>query len=362
MGVACGAVNRQWLGSGISADVDARDRHRIIALMDCVTALERFSRRLDWRRIARTYDCAVLVAISASVLLVASCGGGEAPDEAPDTVSPGFPVTAERADGGTLTFDRPPQRIVSLSPGLTEILFAIGVGDQIIAVDSGSDFPGETEGKTKIDATTPDMETLTGLEPDLVITMGGPVDVVQSLDQLGLQVLWLETPDSFGGILDQIDVLGEITGRIEESDSLVDDMDSRVLTIFDKVGATAGPRIYHELDDQLVTASSDTFTGELYLILNATNVTDIVDETQRPYPQLTLGAIVEADPEVIILAYSGASPESIEARPGWQSISAVQNDRIYAVDPDIVNRPGPRLVEGLETLANLLHPDLFPEP
>ncbi len=333
-----------------------------MASMDCTPPSEIPSRPLGWLRMARITGRVALVAIPAVALLAASCGGGQPPDQATDIVPLGFPITVERADGRVITFDRPPQRIVSLSPGHTEVLFAIGAGDQVVAVDTESDFPSQTEGKTKFDATSPDIDALDRLEPDLVVIMGGPEEVVRSLDQLGLQVLWLETPDSFGSILDQIDVLGEITGRIEQSDLLVDEMDGRALALFAEVGATAGPRIYHEIDDQLVTASSDTFTGELYLILNATNITDIVDETLQPYPQLTLGAIVEADPEVIIIAYSGASPESIKTRPGWQGVSAVRDDRIYAVDPDIVNRPGPRLVEGLETLANLLHPDLFPEP
>ena len=109
----------------------------------------------------------------------------------------------------------------------------------------------------------------------------------------------------------------------------------------------------------MTTASSSTFIGELYLILNGIS---IADDPEEPYPQLALDAIVQADPEVIIVAHAGASPESVKARPGWHNISAVKNDRVYAVDPDTVNRPGPRLVDGLETLAKLLHPDLFPEP
>ena len=326
-----------------------------MALMDCVTDSGMLSRRLDWLNLARMGERAAFVAIQAVVALAVSCGGGQGPEGIPL----GFPVTVERADGGTLTFGVPPQRIVSLSPGHTEILFAIGVGDQIIAVDSGSDFPNETEGKTKIDLTTPDEETLTGLAPDLVIIMDGPVDAVRSLDQLGLPVLWLERPDSLSAVFDQIDVLGEVTGRIDQSDLLIDEMDGRFLAVLEEVGATVGPSVYHELDDDLRTVSPDTFTAEMYLILNATTVTD---DAQQPSSQLTIGEIVEADPEVIIVAHGGASPESIEARPGWQGISAVRENRVYAIDPGIVNRPGPRLADGLETLANLLHPDLFPEP
>ena len=328
-----------------------------MATMDCTPPSEIPSRPLAWLRMARISARVALVGIPAVALLAASCGGGQAPDQASDIVPLGFPVTVERADGRELTFDSPALRIVSLSPGHTEVLFAIGAGDQVIAVDTQSNFPQETEGKTKFDAISPDVEAVDGLNPDLVVVMAGPDDVVQSLDQRGLQVLWLELPDSLGSLFDQIDLLGEITGHREQSDSLVDEMDIRALAVLDKVGATAGPSVYHELDDELKTASSDTFTGELYLILNATN---IAGHPQQPYPMLTLDAIVEADPEVIILAHSGASPESVNARPGWQGISAVKDDRIYALDPDTVNRPGPRLVDGLEALAGLLHPDLFP--
>ncbi len=295
------------------------------------------------------------IAIPAAALLAAACGGGQPPD----TGQPGFPISVERADGRELTFDKPPERIVSLSPGHTEILFAIGAGDEIVAVDTQSDFPPETETKMKFEAMSPDVDALDELQPDLIVLMAGPDAVVEALDQRGLQLLWLERPDSFVSLFDQIDLLGEITGRVEQSDSLVDAMDERALEFFDEVGATPGPRVYHELDNDLTTASFDTLIGELYIILNAT---PIANDPERPFPQLTLDAIIEADPEVIIVAHSGASPESIKARPGWQDISAVKDDRVYAVDPDIVNRPGPRLVDGLETLARLLHPDLFGEP
>ncbi len=322
--------------------------------MDCAPSDSLPPPELTWT--ARISQRVAFVAMPAVALVVASCGGGQGPEIVPF----GLPVTVERSDGKELTFEKPPQRIVSLSPGHTEILFAIGAGDQVIAVDTHSDFPRETEEKTKIDAMSSDLEALEGLDPDLVVVMAGPEAVVQSLDEQGLQVLWLEVPDSESALLDQVDLLGEITAHIDESDSLVDSIDSRFISVLGRVGATAGPRVYHELDNELTTASSSTtFIGELYLVLNGTS---IAHDPEQPYPQLTLDAIVEADPEVIILAHSDSSPESVKARPGWQDISAVKNDRVYSVDPDIVNRPGPRLVDGLETLARLLHPDLFPEP
>ncbi len=296
-----------------------------------------------------------LVAVAVGAILAVSCGGGGGGGGGETAI--GFPVTVARSDGRELTFERPPSRIVSLSPGHTEILYAIGAGDQVIAVDSGSDFPAEAVAKATLDAEAPDLEEIAGLEPDLVVLMSAPQELARSLDQRALPVLSLAVPDSLSTLLDQIDLLGQITGHIEGSDSLVDSMDGRIQVIFDKVGSAAGPRVFHELDDALTTVSSSTFISELYLVLNASN---IADRPEEPYPRLTLEAIIEADPEVIILAHAGASPDSVKARLGWEGISAVKNNRVYALDPDILNRPGPRVVDGLEALARLLHPDLFP--
>jgi len=302
-------------------------------------------------------EWAALVAVPLAALLAAACGGGGSPPE--EEVPLYFPLTVERADGKELTFERPARRIVSLSPGHTEVLFAIGAGDQVVAVDTESDFPEEAAAKTEFDATSPDLEALEGLDPDLVVVMDGPEEVVQALDQRGLTVLWLELPSFIQDLFTQIDILGEVTAHREQSDSLVDEMDGRVVAILDKVGATEGPRVYHELDDELTSVSLDTFIGELYQILNAEN---IAGRSEGPLLQLTQDDISAGDPEVIIVAHSGATPESVKDRPGWQNIAAVKNDRVYAVDPDIVNRPGPRLVDGLETLAKLLLPNLFPQP
>lgn len=308
------------------------------------TALLRFLKPLTARRQA------TLLAISVALLL-AACGGGGAPE------SSGFPVTIQRPDGKQLTFVRRPERIVSLSPGHTEVLFAIGAGDQIVAVDSESDFPADAQRKAKLDATDLNAKAIIDFNPDLLVIMDGPQELVRFLDDRGLQVLALETPEEFADLLNHIDLLGQVTGHVPQSDALVDSIDKRVLAMLDKTAAVSGPRVYHELDDQLTSISDTTFTGELYLILNAQN---IVGRSEEPRPRLTLDSIVQADPEVIIVAHSGATPESVEARSGWEAISAIKNDRVYAVDPDIVNRPGPRLVDGLETLAKLLYPDLFP--
>src|SRR3972149_11411937 len=153
--------------------------------MDCPPSDSLPPPELTWT--ARSSQRVAFVAIPAVALVVASCGGGQAPEIVPL----GFPVTVERSDGQELTFEKPPQRIASLSPAHTEVLFAIGAGDQVIAVDTQSDFPRETEEKTKIDAMSPDLEAVDELEPDLLVILAGTEGRVQSLDDRGHQVLWL---------------------------------------------------------------------------------------------------------------------------------------------------------------------------
>jgi iron complex transport system substrate-binding protein len=286
-----------------------------------------------------------LAAAIALLLLAAACGGGS--NDVPRSASPG---NAEESSGL-------PHRIVSLSPGLTEILFAIGAGDQVIGVDTESGFPEEAAGRTKIDAANPDLDALTKLKPDLVVTMAAPSGAEQILENAGFPVLALNIPASFNELFSQIDQLAAATGHVDKSDALVEQLDARVLAVLQKVGPSPGPRVYHELSTDMTTASSVTFPGELYLILNAVS---IGSDSPQPYPQLTTAQILQADPEVIILAYAGASPQSVKSRPGWAGVSAVRDGRVFAVDPAIVGRPGPRLVDGLETLARLLYPSVFP--
>jgi iron complex transport system substrate-binding protein len=155
-------------------------------------------------------------------------------------------------------------------------------------------------------------------------------------------------------------LLGEATGHAGEAADIVAGMREVVEDVQLRVAdAGEGPRVFHEIDSNYFSVGSGTFIGDLYGILGAEN---IADATGEAYPQMSAEAIIEADPEVIVLADedAGESPETVSARPGWGSVSAVQNERIFIIDPDIVSRPGPRLVEALVTLAAYLYPELFP--
>jgi len=306
-----------------------------------------------------------LVALVALAALACN-GDGSGPTATPSAVeeavaapSPAlFPVTVTDSNGKQLVFDSPPESIVALAPSFVEVLFAIAAGDAVVAVDENTDFPPEAAARTKLSGFEPSVEGIAALEPDLVIIFFDPGGLEEALEGLGIPVLFLASPQSVEGVFDQIELLGRATGHLEEAEALIADMRESIDAIAEKLAdVQEGPRVFHEVGPELFTASDEDFVGDLYTILKAQNIA----AGAGPFPQLTAEAVIAADPEVIILAdVPAVTPEEVKARPGWDSVSAVQNDRVFAVDPDIVSRNGPRLVDGLEELARLLYPERFP--
>lgn len=269
-----------------------------------------------------------------------------------------FPVTVTDSNGKQLVFDSPPESIVALAPSFVEVLFAIAAGDAVVAVDENTDFPPEAAAKTKLSGYQPSVEGIAALEPDLVIIFFDPGGLEEALEGLGIPVLFLASPQSVEGVFDQMRLLGQVTGHADDAEQLIDGMRESIDAITAKLAdVQEGPRVFHEIGPELYTASDEDFVGDLYTILKAQNIA----AGAGLFPQLTEEAVIAADPEVIILAdVPAVTPEEVKARPGWDSLSAVQNDRVFAVDPDLVSRQGPRLVDGLEELARLLYPDRFP--
>jgi iron complex transport system substrate-binding protein len=335
----------------------------------------------------------LLFALAALLLLVAACdddgGGGSergaSPTAAPpgatptasqstdvfpfscsgdhDTLAPdasAFPLDVTDSLGNTVTLEAPPQRVVSLSAGHTEILYAIGAFNQVAAVDNTSDCPDATADLPKVDAFTPSVEAIADLEPDLVVITYDPNDLQSSLQALDIPVLNLAAPESVDQVYEQMNLLGSATGHPEEAGEVARIMGIAIDQVVEQVGEVSEPpSVFHELDTMYFTVGPGSFIGDLYDILGAENV---ADATGQAYPQMSAEAIIEADPDVIILADedAGESAETVRARPGWGAVSAVENDRIYVIDPDIISRPGPRLVEALRTLAAFLYPEKFP--
>jgi len=302
----------------------------------------------------------VLVVLIAGAL--AGCGDEDEGAQAPtSTPASAFPLTIEQSDGEPLTLERAPQRIVSLSAHATEILCAIGAGDQLVAVDMFANCPLGSTAKPEADSFQPNLEAITGYQPDLVYVFSDQGGIVAALRRTETPVLFLELPATLEGVLEQIELFGQLSDHGEEAEALVQSMQEGLDAVRERVAEVEqGPRIFHELDPTYYTVSPDSFTGDMYELLKAEN---IAAGAMGEAPQLSAEVIIDRDPEVIVLADepAGVTPDSVKQRPGWDQISAVQNDRICIVDPDLVSRPGPRIVEGLEALAECLYPEKFGE-
>lgn len=274
--------------------------------------------------------------------------------------TPAFPLTIEDSDGVAVTLEAAPQRIICYSPGVTEIVFAVGAGDRVVAADEFSDYPPETADLPKLTYSSPDPERALTLTPDLVIMSSHQREQIEQFRGLGMTVLFVNEAESLEGVMETVVLFGAVTGNREQAAELVASMRARVEAITSALeGIEDGPRAFFELTADLYTVGPDTFVGNLLTLARAQNV---ATGASSRFPQLSAEAIIAADPEVVLLA-DGAWGESLEtvcARPGWDATSACINERVHPVDGDLTSRPGPRVVEGLEEIARLLYPDLFP--
>ncbi len=299
-------------------------------------------------------------AVAGLTLFTAACGS-----EAASSAAGGSAVTiADSAAPDTTdappSSDAPagdfPERIVSLSPTATEMMFAIGAGDQLIAVDDQSTYPADVlELPNELSGFEPNVEAIAALEPDLVLIGGDFTGLGAQLDEL--DIAWWDGPaaltidDSYR----QIEELGDITGNSEAADALVKEMQADVEEIVLATPELTEPlSIYHELDPTLYSADSTTFIGELYSLLGLENIADTAEGDSGGFPQLNPEFIVSADPDLIFLADTkccAETAETVAARPGWDAIAAVQNGEVFEMDDDVASRWGPRVVEYLRIVS-----------
>ncbi len=296
-----------------------------------------------------------------TVFTAAACGSDDAASSdaggsvvtLPDTVAPDATDAPPASDAPAGEF---PERIVSLSPTATEMMFAIGAGDQLVAVDDQSNYPAEAlELPNELSGFEPNVEAIAALEPDLVLIGGDFTGLGAQLD--ALDIAWWDGPaaltidDSYR----QIEELGDATGNSDAADALVKEMQAGVEEIVLAAPELAEPlSIYHELDPTLYSADSTTFIGELYSLLGLQNIADSAEGDSGGFPQLNPEFIVSANPDVIFLADTkccGETVETVAARPGWDAIAAVQNGNVFEMDDDVASRWGPRVVEYLQIVS-----------
>jgi ABC-type Fe3+-hydroxamate transport system substrate-binding protein len=256
-------------------------------------------------------------------------------------------------DGSTSPEAAPPKRIVSLSPTATEMLFAVGAGSQVVAVDSNSNYPKEAP-KTDLSAYQPNLEAIAGYKPDLVVYSDDPGELAAGLAKLGIPAMAEPAATGLDGTYAQIDQLGRATGHEAEAARLTASMKAEIA----KIVAAGRPErhltYYHELDKNLYTATSKTFIGQLYSLLGLENVADLADKDKSGYPQLSAEYVVKADPDLIFLADTkccGQSARTVAARDGWDQITAVRSDGVVELDDDVASRWGPRVVDFLKIIS-----------
>jgi len=292
-------------------------------------------------------------------LLTAGCGSetGAVEDEAAgDEAAVDIAAVDESADEDavsdeTMAEAELPRRIVSLSPTATEMLYAIGAGDQVAAVDLFSNYPPEAPAGS-LDAFVPDLEAILAVEPDLVVAMFLPEDVAAGLDSAGVPVIIQPAATGLDDVYAQIADLGVATGQIEGADRVNDELRAGI----DEVLAGLPEReaaltVFHEIDETFYTATSNTFIGQIYNAMGFVNIADEYDDGSG-YPVVDGETIIAANPDVIVFTSQASyDAAAIAARPGWEGISAVANGRVVQIDADVSSRWGPRIVEFMQSLA-----------
>ncbi len=319
-------------------------------------------------------------------LVLAACGSTATPTAAPTevpTVAPTLEPAAEPTESPTtepapeliaitdstgheVTLAAPAQHIVSLAPSNTEIVFAIGAGDRLVARDDFSDYPPEAAKVPSIGSLYPTVnaEAIVALKPDLVLAAGiTSREDVEKLVDLGLTVYTTSIAENLDDIFNDILAVGKLTGNSTEAEQLVIDLKARVDVVTAKTGTVSTrPIVFYEVDatepSKPWTAGTGTFIDVLITLAGGTNAGSVSPD----YFQISLEQLVTQDPDVIILGsslYGGQTPELVAQRAGWQNLQAVTNNAVYTFDDNLVSRPGPRVVDGLEALAKLIHPELF---
>lgn len=308
------------------------------------------------RRAALTVFIGLLIGLAA-------CGTASTPS------GPEKPVIATDALGSAIVIPKAaPQKIISLGATDSEILGALKVSDRVIGIDSFTDYPPDIAAKPKVTDQNglPVVEQIVALKPDLVLGYGGEVGQYErQLLQAHLTVVDLPATN-LNGSLNEIVLVGQLVHAETTAHTVVDKLRQRIAAVQNKVKGQTPVRVYMEVDDSNPNApyvfGGGSFGNDIITDAGGTNIFG-GDTTNSGYPTESAEAIIKANPQVIVLTedpHYGGDPSKVAQRPGWAAIDAVKNNRIFVLNPDLIQRPGPRVVDGLEQLARYLYPSLFP--
>ncbi|AMV11407.1 iron ABC transporter substrate-binding protein [Geobacillus thermoleovorans] len=314
-----------------------------------------------------TWPAVVAVFFLLAAVLVGCSGGANsnaqpAKKEEPKTEQAAFPVTVKDGLGEDVTIKEEPKKIVSLIPSNTEIAYALGLGDKIVGVSDFDNYPEDVKTKTKIGGMEFNVEKIISLKPDLVLAHASSAhnsrDGLKQLKDAGITVLVVNDAKSFDDVYASIELIGKATGASDKAKQVIDEMKEKLAQIQEKakqIPADKQANVWIEVSPppQLYTAGKGTFMDEMLQVISAKNVAGSLEG----WPMVTEEKAVAYKPDVIITTYGGA--KQVFARAAWKDVPAVKNKRVYDVNTDLVSRPGPRLVEGVEELAKAVYPDVF---
>jgi iron complex transport system substrate-binding protein len=301
-----------------------------------------------------------------TALLVAACATSPV---LPAPTSTRNTTTLTDGAGRSVTLQIPAQRIISLAPSNTEILFSIGAGAQMVGRDTLSDFPAEAKSVPDIGGGFGELnsEAILSAKADLVLAAElTPPEQIRQLEKIGLAVYVLPNPTNFEGLYQNLRTVAQLTGHATQADKLIASLEERVRVVKQKIsGVTDFPLVFYELDgtdpNAPWTPGPGTFIDTLITQAGGKNVGQVLHSA---WAQISIEELVKQNPDIILLGdstWGGVTPEQVRGRTGWGVLKAVKDGQVFAFDDNLVSRPGPRLVEGLEAMAKFLHPELFQE-
>jgi iron complex transport system substrate-binding protein len=278
-------------------------------------------------------------------------------DNSAEAAQTQYPLTVTDASGKEMTFAKEPERIVSLAPSETEVLFALGLGDKVVGVDDWSDYPEEAKSKTKIGGLEANSEVILEANPDLIV---GGVSVngatVDQLRELGLTVFAGESK-TIDEVIAHIEQIGQITNRSAEAAEVIAQMKAERQSVLDAVKDLADEEkrsVYIEFSPGW-TVGKGEFMDELITLAGGVNIAD-----QEGWYEINEEKVIEQNPAVILFSKNVEGLEAaIKARSGWQQIDAIVNNRVAALDDNLISRPGPRVTQGLIEIAKAIYPERF---
>jgi iron complex transport system substrate-binding protein len=276
----------------------------------------------------------------------------------------GFPVTLTDGLGQEVTIESEPATIISIVPSNTEITYALGVGDKVVGVSNYDNYPEEVLEKEKVGGLEIDVEKVLSLQPDLLLLSPSHnqyTDVLDQFRKLGIAILVVGDASSFEDVYSSIRLIAKATGTNEKAEEIISDMQERLEELKEKAQAVSEPKkVWVEVSPapDIYTTGKGTFMHEMLEAIQAINAAG----EQEGWVKFTEEEAVKLNPDVIITTYGYYvdNPEqSVLNRAGWAEVPAVKNEQVFDVNNDTVTRPGPRLIDGVETLAKLIYPEIF---